>query len=315
MNIKNKGVKRFGFILLAAILLALLAVFIFNWIKEIPTVNESEIIWSYDISKMPINGTIYHAKMLDNGNIIYAVGRGTTSNSAGIAEINPNTNQIVFSWHNDSWYPGDGPESVYKYPNGNYLFCDGDGGPYCYEMYPNKSIVWSYNSGVGTIVRPVIINGEDDIIILDHKTVKIIRRSDRSTIWEESTFTYVDDADYRVIDGKQTLVISDYMGHNIKRINYTTHQVEWIYKAGSLIDSIKGSISGPFQLDFFDDDNIIVAMGLPSHKITIINMTTNEIRSISPKFAYNLAAQKLMNNTHTLTADRYILQVIKFKIK
>ncbi len=222
------------------------------------------------LAAYPITGALYYANFASNGNLLYAIGRGTGA-ATGVAEICLTTKKTVFSYHNPAWAVGCGPESIFKYSNGNYLIADVDAATNVYEMTPTGVKVWEVSGTYSSDARPVTIGGVESVMMFGYNTtgIKIIKRSDQSTVWNMTGVgSYPNSGDYRVIGGVGYIVTADYIDHTVKLINYDT-------KAVTTLATLSVT-HGPYSVVFIDDDNVLVANGT-SNTVVVIRISDGSV--------------------------------------
>jgi hypothetical protein len=224
--------------------------------QYIPVTWNYGILQRYDLTPYTITGNIYQAMLLPNGNILYAVARGSAGHT-GIGEVNPKTGVAVFQYNSPTdTVTTDGPESVYKYSNGDYLTADGDGGGYVYELNPAGTRVWSYNtSGTEIYCRPVTLTTTDDsvmVINMSANSLTLISRANQSVLWTMTGFNRPNDVATRVISGNLTIALAEYGANDIQVINYGTKVTSYTYS---------GLGTHIYNLEWTDDTHILFTEG------------------------------------------------------
>ena len=240
--------------------------------------------WVFDTSSYPIGGgQIADAKLLPNGNLLYAVCRNYTASKTGVAEVNPATGELVFSWHDPGWSKDahkepSGPESVWKYPNGNYLIATVDGysgslGATIYEMRPDHSIVWKWNKFDSNYIMPKTINGVDCIIIFGtgpktRKDIYVIRRDNQALIWQMTVGTKgeVSGGDFRSINGTNMILATNWTQPEGYLIDYDKKTLTVIDLA-----KITHTRASGFDAKFLNDETAILADGW-DRKVSVIRL-------------------------------------------
>jgi hypothetical protein len=270
---------------------------------KVINLNNNPLPVTYDTTGRTITGQVNMVHKLPNGNYLYCCGRGVAAH-IGVSEVNPTTNEEVFNYQDPTWNPADnGPESCYKYSNGNYLISDCDGGASIYEMQPDHTKVWTYTWNKGMVAAPLIIGGIDCIGITSYTHLRIIKRSDQSIVWDgENLFTNTDHVDYRLINGKGKLVVSDWVAHTLNVVDCDTKVIEWTYAtAGS---------AGPFNVAWLNDTQIFYGNGVPQ-VFHIINFDSlKQIVWTSRTMDGTAGGLGLYDSTHAAVSEN--TAVIKF---
>jgi hypothetical protein len=254
---------------------------------------------NYSTVGLIVNGSTYFANVTSSGTLLYAVGRCSISLGCGVAEIDPLTNTTIFSWQDPAWVKGAGPESIYKYSNGNYLISDVDAKQSVYEMSPAHTKVWEYTTTYVSDAVPAIIDGVDSVILFQAGggIIKIIRRDNQSVIKTFTGFNYANNGDFRVIGGQKYLMVADYKQHNLYKVNYDTGKIVLTYP-------ISTPTGGPYSAEWLSDTEVLYTTGGTLKSIAILNTTQNASVWNSGKFgSITICAKAIYSKTKIIVAD------------
>ncbi len=260
---------------------------------SIPNINTNV----YNTSRYTVHGTTYDAKIINGTNLLYAAARNTSNPSyVGVADVELSTGTTVFYWHNDSWPAGIGAESIYKYNDtGTYLIADADADNYVYEMWPNHTKRWIYTLYTSD-AQPIDYGGIDAILLSADDYVRIIRRDDQSTLWQDTNYTYANDADYRVIGGVPYIVVADFQSHKVNVTNLLNHVVTFTY-------TLTTSTAGPYDANWISDTEILIAGGTPNQWAFTLDISSSTVTWRSNYLTSTVISAKKINSTHVLIGD------------
>ena len=269
-----------------------------------PVISTLGTMSSYSTKFLSVTGSVYDAKILPNGNMLYAVARSSSS-KMGAAECNPAMTQILWSYRNTSWNSGNGPEQISKLSNGNYLIADCDASDNNYEMSPTNSKIWNYvmYSAESNLVK---INGVDSIILSGFNKIRIINYSNRTIKWEmtSSSFNYINAADFTTINGVNYIWAADCYAKSLFLINYDTKTIEKTVPTGVS--------AGPYDVRIWRDNMILVAEG-SSRLVTIRSQLDGHIIWTSPTFdstTIGASISPINQNTFVISDNTPIIKSI-----
>jgi hypothetical protein len=240
-----------------------------------PTITSVGGLISHSTSELNVTGSIYYAKILSNGNYIYAAARGPRS---GIAEVTPDFTNQVFTYHNSSWLDLNGPEWISKLANGNYVVADCDASDQIYEIQPNGVKKWIYDF-YSAEARVISINGINVVMLCGWKSIRIIDLNNQGVIWEltDPSFTYINNVDYQELNGMRYLWAADCYGHKIFRINYDMKKIDRTFTTDAG--------AGPYSISVWNSSYLLVGEGTGgpyTNRATIRSMVDGSVLWSSP---------------------------------
>ncbi|MFX0132728.1 MAG: DUF1349 domain-containing protein [Candidatus Hodarchaeota archaeon] len=240
-----------------------------NIIKEVDRFGN--IKWSYDAGTELGVFALGDVERLPNGDTLF-IDMEDHGDYSAVFIIN-STGGIVWNYTPSGADRLDWAHDADVLPNGNMLIADTGNNRILEVNYNTKSIVWSYNTGLGSYPNDCdrLPNGHTLITLRDWD--QIIEINGSGTYPDNITWIYGEDDNFTLLDGphnadrlkNNNTIIADSNNDRIIEVNLTGHVV-WNYT----------DTDWPRDADKLTTGNILIA-DTDNYRIIEINYTTKEI--------------------------------------